>query len=710
MKKILFASALLTLVGCGSTQASYVKSPDTTLGRVVVYRNGVAYFERVAQVEGDSLKLQVPADKVDDFLKSLTVVDAKTGAPAPVAYPTNAPSNATGLIDMKITLSGPSPHRLRLSYVTEAPSWKPSYRFVVGKSGKVNVQGWAIVDNTSGEDWNGIKLGVGSSSAMSFRFDLRSVRTVERETLQSNDLFALAPPTGASTYGKDERRVVGDLDDGALAMNEEPAADPAPTTPGAQAAPPARNTPPPAKSAHKRPADAPMSGGAAGGTTAGQGFGQMARSLASSPNQIVIEGFATKEDGDKYAASLERANRARDQLVRNGVDASKVVAVGRGEQPGRAGGVRVVEARTPAQENAKKPDGQAATGTTAPPLSQDPIGAAHFESQAAMNVPRGTSAMVSILNTDTDGEIVYLYDAESPRGNATFPFRAVRVKNPTDSVLESGPVTVFGDGKFIGEGLSEPIPARSVAFVPFALDRQVVVESKEGERDEISRILTVTRGVFSTEVKHTRSKTFTLHNRTGERASVFIRHTVAGGYSLTKSPAGTCQTGECEKIGGAHLFKVDVDPKKSQEVTLEEETPVFKSTDIRTPAGLDMVKVFLSSNAARGPLKEKVAELVRLHGEMAKIEQQIATTREQMQEYRVRMDELHAQIVTLKVVKSAGPLMVSLEGKMREISDRTSKATIDLVGLQEKQMIARIHFQDGIAELTLEKDASVAAK
>ena len=32
------------LVGCGAGTSSYVKS-DTTLGRVVVYRNGVAYFE-----------------------------------------------------------------------------------------------------------------------------------------------------------------------------------------------------------------------------------------------------------------------------------------------------------------------------------------------------------------------------------------------------------------------------------------------------------------------------------------------------------------------------------------------------------------------------------------------------------------------------------------------------------------------------------------
>jgi len=74
-----------------------------------------------------------------------------------------------------------------------------------------------------------------------------------------------------------------------------------------------------------------------------------------------------------------------------------------------------------------------------------------------------------------------------------------------------------------------------------------------------------------------------------------------------------------------------------------------------------------------------------------------------MAEYRERMDELHNQIFTLKAVKTAGPLMASLEKKMQEVSDKLSKATIDVVSQQEALMVARIHFQDGVADLTLEK-------
>src|SRR5689334_12195849 len=219
MRTLLLLPCAAALFGCASS-SSYVHS-DTTLGRVVVYRNGVAYFERTARISEKELQISVPADKVDDFLKSLTVVDARTGDPAPIAYPTSTPNSETGLMDMKISLNGPAPHDLRISYVTEAPSWKPSYRVVLDKGGKVNVQAWAIVDNTSGEDWKNVELGVGSSSALSFRFDLRSVRLVQRETLRSEDLFAKAPPMGGAAYGNtlpqqqaaQQPRVLGEISD-----------------------------------------------------------------------------------------------------------------------------------------------------------------------------------------------------------------------------------------------------------------------------------------------------------------------------------------------------------------------------------------------------------------------------------------------------------------------------------------------------------------
>lgn len=696
--------ALLLSLGC-SSRSSFVKAPETTLGRVVVYRNGVAYFERYADVQGDALHLQVPADKVDDFLKSLTVSDARTNAPEPIVYPTDVPGSGTGLVEMKIQLTGEKSHKLKLTYVTESPSWKPSYRFTLGKDGKIQLQAWAIVDNTSGEDWRAVKLGVGASSAMSFRFDLRHIRVVERETLRADDLFAQAPPLGGASYGSQQapimKNVLAEIDDAALGAGSARAEETQPRPKSVMQSGSASvdrkyksvpsSAPKPAAPAAQYPASAGASQLQHGSQ---QNIDMLSQSLAQTRGQIVVEGYATRDDSDKMAASLDRANRAREALIRNGVAPERVVATGRGEQPGKSGGVRVIELPT----ESKKSDAALTAGSAKPAGAvSDPIGTSHFESESPMTVPRGTSAMVSILNTLAEGEVVYLYDPESPRGNAEFPFRSVRLKNPTECALESGPVTVFGEGRFIGEGMSEPIPAHAQAFVPFALDRQIVIERKTDEKDAIRRVLTVQRGVFHTELQHARVTTLTLHNRLTERAIVYVKHTVPSGYSLARNTMAS------ERLGDSYLFRVVLAPSAKSELKIEESTPIFSTTDIRSTEGMSLIRAYLSSALVEGLLKKQVDELLKLNTEMANIEQKIASTREQMAEYRTRMDELHAQIVTLRAVKmTSGALLTNLEKKLGDISDKLSKATVAVVGLQEQLMVARIRFQDGVAELSLE--------
>ncbi|HTJ82199.1 MAG TPA: DUF4139 domain-containing protein, partial [Polyangiaceae bacterium] len=434
MRKALLLVTLLSLpaFGCATTTTSFVES-DTTLGRVVVYRNGVAYFERTAEVEGSTLELTVPEDKVDDFLKSLTVVDAESKKPAPVSYPTDPKPDPDGTVHMKIQLKDAGteahPRKLLLSYVTEAPSWKPSYRVVLGDDGKVELQGWAVVDNTSGEDWKKVKLGVGSSSALSFRYDLHSVRTVYRETLGGDSLFALAPPSGGAVLADGTPALVlGAVDETTIAMAEQNAVGDA-RAPLADM-PATKNAPP--RDSAKKPSSRSDDGEATGGLGfrgAGRGgggkaakedprnemanhrIGDLARRVNQEGKPVVIEGFAAKGDKDKGGAALDRANRLREQLIANGVSPDKVVAVANTEVDTSTGGARIVSALAKTGEG---DDAQKATKDQGVATDLEPIGTSHFESGSAMTVPRGTSAMVSILHSKTDGEVVYLNDPESP--------------------------------------------------------------------------------------------------------------------------------------------------------------------------------------------------------------------------------------------------------------------------------------------------------
>ncbi len=65
-------------------------------------------------------------------------------------------------------------------YVVPTPIWKSSYRLVFDDQAKPLLEGWAIVDNTTGEDWTGVTLSLVSGMPVSFISPLYEPRYVSR--------------------------------------------------------------------------------------------------------------------------------------------------------------------------------------------------------------------------------------------------------------------------------------------------------------------------------------------------------------------------------------------------------------------------------------------------------------------------------------------------------------------------------------------------
>ncbi len=69
---------------------------------------------------------------------------------------------------------------LRASYMIPAPVWKSSYRLIFAGEGKPVLEGWAIVDNTTGDDWNNVQLSLVSGRPISFISRLYEPKHVKR--------------------------------------------------------------------------------------------------------------------------------------------------------------------------------------------------------------------------------------------------------------------------------------------------------------------------------------------------------------------------------------------------------------------------------------------------------------------------------------------------------------------------------------------------
>ena len=86
MRKSLLALALLA--ACHPSRSKYPSATSPLqLDRIVLYRNGVGYFERAGEISGDLLTLKVRKDQVNDVLKSLTIVERKSGRAVSVSMP-----------------------------------------------------------------------------------------------------------------------------------------------------------------------------------------------------------------------------------------------------------------------------------------------------------------------------------------------------------------------------------------------------------------------------------------------------------------------------------------------------------------------------------------------------------------------------------------------------------------------------------------------
>ncbi|MGA2194894.1 MAG: DUF4139 domain-containing protein [Bryobacteraceae bacterium] len=87
------------------------------------------------------------------------------------------------------------------SYTIPAAVWKSSYRLILGDKGQPVLEGWAIVDNTTGEDWNKVQLSLVSGRPISFVSQLYAPKYVQRPSAELADDNAARPVVHEEAFG-----------------------------------------------------------------------------------------------------------------------------------------------------------------------------------------------------------------------------------------------------------------------------------------------------------------------------------------------------------------------------------------------------------------------------------------------------------------------------------------------------------------------------
>jgi hypothetical protein len=78
-------------------------------------------------------------------------------------------NRSQGLRHLTLDDRGTGSRELRVSYISEVPIWKSTYRILFTDAAtSATLQGWSVVDNTTGTDWNNVQLSLIAGAPQSF--------------------------------------------------------------------------------------------------------------------------------------------------------------------------------------------------------------------------------------------------------------------------------------------------------------------------------------------------------------------------------------------------------------------------------------------------------------------------------------------------------------------------------------------------------------
>lgn len=113
-----------------------------------------------------------------------------------------------------LAMRGQGKRTVRVAYIVEAPVWKASYRLTLGAdpaAARSGLQGWAVVENLSGQDWKDVDLTLVSGQPVAFRQALYNAYYVTRPEVPVEIAGRLMPGIDRGGVAADQQRAKSSL-------------------------------------------------------------------------------------------------------------------------------------------------------------------------------------------------------------------------------------------------------------------------------------------------------------------------------------------------------------------------------------------------------------------------------------------------------------------------------------------------------------------
>jgi hypothetical protein len=578
---------------------------------------------------------------------------------------------------MTVSTTGSGDRNLYVSYISEVPIWKTTYRIVLPAKPdkKPLLQGWAIVDNTVGEDWNNVELSLVAGAPHSFIQQLSGPYYGRRPVVPLPESVQLSPQTHGATLVGGNGRLSGQVTDPSGAVvagttvrlldenntviattNSDSSGQYSfsslPTgqyrlefeSPGFR-----RNV---ISQLNVAPGENLFSSNLQVGATA-----ETVEVSAAVGGTVATEsnGLASVTDRLSYA------NRPRVS-TRAGVGSGSGGGVDAGEGSGVGGGYFRAGAAGPSASNlemARAMSGAAASG-------QDLGDLFEYKLKDHVTLKKNQSALVPIAQTDIVADKVSLWSTTARSGR---PLRALWITNSSSLTLDGGSFSVLENEVFAGEGLTDPIKPGERRLLSYATDLGLLVEAqKSSEPLHVTRVK-IAKGVMTqTSELHERTL-YTVRNQDDSSRALVIEHPTRFDVSLAKG----AKEPE-ERAPGVYRFKLDIPSKASASLPVEEvrflqssfqltnlddaQIAVFSKNGSITPKMTEVLQTIAAQKAVVSKLEEEMEnrqkDIDRIVADQARLRENMKALKGSSEEkalvqrYTGELDQQETQLDSLR--------------------------------------------------------------
>ena len=514
---------------------------------------------------------------------------------------------------LTLQAQGTGARDIRVSYISEVPVWKSTYRIVFPDKSSAAaagpetaiLQGWAVVDNTVGSDWNNVQLSLVAGAPQSFIQPLSQPIYTQRPEVPVPEAANIAPV----------------VHEGAL----------------------------------EAPLAAPVASSSQTVTVTGANAGLLTEDKIQGKSDRFAGSFAGVGRGSGSGSVGTTDKKWLDEDVRYLV----------------SGALQDV---SNSANSAKFDD--------------------FFEYTLAqpVTIHKNESALVPVLQTNVQTERVTLYSASHP-----VPLRALWLTNSGTLTLDRGSFSIFDNGEFAGEGLTDTIHAGEKRLLSYAVDQAVRVTT-EGHLDSTHlHHVTVHDGYLTERNEEIREVTYVVHSAASDARTVLIEHPVQNGWKLNS------EIKPVETTASLYRFSVAAQPGETVRLHVGESHTQgvrYQLTDLQD----DQLQIILNGSGNRAAIETALAPVLAARAKVHDLDTQIDAKQADIDRLAEDQKRLHDNLAGLKDSPEERALARRYAGEMNADEDQLQSLKKDQADLEQQRKTAQQALDDAIRKLDLDQD------